>query len=223
MKWLWMMGMLVACLLVAANGFAGVIFTDDFSGDGSNWRNERGGWSVANGVYDASSPHNSPPTYTSANTGLLTDFILDVDINGVRDGGLWLRSSFTGSVVSGVLLVTGGYGGSYNGLYWHTLNSDQYSGPFSNQSYTGLLESNAQIRVVVKGDVYEAYVNGATSPLTTLTTSAFDSGYVGLYDFSAQTFDNVRISTIDQAPVPEPSTIILLGLGALGLLRFRKK
>jgi hypothetical protein len=55
--------------------------------------------------------------------------------------------------------------------------------------------------------------NGSSTPATTLTTSAFTSGGVGLYDFSAQTFDNFVLST-----VPEPSSLALISLGMAGSL-----
>lgn len=40
----------------------------------------------------------------------LTDFTVDVDVNSLDDGGIWLRSSYNSGSLSGVLLVTGGWG-----------------------------------------------------------------------------------------------------------------
>ncbi len=211
-------------LLVLAPSASAVVFFDDFSSGASKWNNERGSWQAVSGVYDAASPDNVPPTYSSAKTAeALTDFVLDVDVNAVRDGGLWLRSSYGPSGVNGVLLVTGGYGGSFNGLYWHILNNDSYSSGMNAAAYSGsLLGSNAHIQVVVSGNEYKAYVNGAANPLTTLTTDSFASGYVGLYDFSGQTFDNVRIE-YGASAVPEPATMALFGVGLAGLALRRRR
>lgn len=41
----------------------------------------------------------------------MTDFTVEVDVNNWNDGGVWRRSSFSGGLASGVLLVTGGNGG----------------------------------------------------------------------------------------------------------------
>jgi hypothetical protein len=51
------------------------------------------------------------------------------------------------------------------------------------------------VHVVVSGDTYAAFINGATNPITTLSTSAFPSGRVALYDFSGETFDNFVLQT----------------------------
>ena len=37
----------------------------------------------------------------------MTDFTVEVDVNNWNDGGVWRRSSFSGGLASGVLLVTG--------------------------------------------------------------------------------------------------------------------
>ena len=55
--------------------------------------------------------------------------------------------------------------------------------------------SNPHVHVEVSGNTYSAFINGATNPITTLTTSAFLSGQVGLYDFSGETFDNFAVQT----------------------------
>ncbi|MEW5896041.1 MAG: PEP-CTERM sorting domain-containing protein [Candidatus Omnitrophota bacterium] len=220
MKCRWFL-LFAALLLATAPSAHALVFFDDFSAGSSQWGNERGNWSAAGGVYNAGSPDNVPPTYSSAQTGLLTDFVMDVDVNNVRDGGLWLRSSYN-SGVSGVLLVTGGFGGTFNGFYWHILSNDSYSAGINYASYSGLLGSNAHIKVVVSGNDYKAYVNGSDTPVTTLTTSMFSSGYAGLYDFSVQTFDNVRIDD-GQSVVPEPMTVALLSAGMLGMGIVRRK
>ena len=46
-----------------------------------------------------------------------------------------------------------------------------------------------------------------------MTTNAFSTGRVGLYDFSGQSFDNVVITA-----VPEPGSLAMLGIGGIGVL-----
>jgi hypothetical protein len=209
----------LALVLVAATpARAQVIFSDNFkSGASPLWGNEIGNWTASGGVYFAQAPGNNPITYTSL-PFTLGDFSFDEDINHLQDGGIWLHST---DPSHGILLVTGGHQGAGTGLYWHIINGNETNPPALNE-VTGLFTpgvSNAHIHVVVIGDTYSAYVNGSTTPATTLTTSAFPSGRVALYDFSQQTVGNVVLS-----PVPEPSGLILTGLGAggLGLWRRRK-
>ncbi len=204
--------------LLGAAAQASTFFDDFNSGPSPLWNNQRGSWFGNAGTYDAQFPSNSPTTYSDLSYSL-GDFSVDVDVNKLQDGGIWLRSSFGGGSESGVLLVTGGFGGSGTGLYWHTVQSGSYSGAIN--SVGGLFISgfsNAHIRVTVSGDTYSAYVNGSLTPATTLTTSLFSTGHVGLYDFSNQTFDN-----FDLQAVPEPTTMAALGLGVLlGLRRKRE-
>jgi hypothetical protein len=178
---------------------AQVVFTDNFAAEASSlWGNERGDWSAAAGVYDARLPSNRPPTYSSL-PFILGDFSLEVDINQVADGGIWLRCDAQGS--SGVLLVTGGRGWGVGigdpeagrSLYWHVAIDGQYSDALNeaHHVFTDPGVENAHLRVEVSGDVYAAFLNGSTDAITTLTNSTFRSGRVGLYDFSVQTFDNV--------------------------------
>jgi hypothetical protein len=203
------------------NAEAALLFSDDFnSGAKSVWGNEAGSWYTNGGTYDALYPNNSPLTYSSV-TSLpsLIDFTLELNINDVRDGGVWLRSPGTGL---GVLLVTHG---ATNTLYWHLVDGTNDWTAYNRQGYAGLDGSDIALKVKVIGNTYEAFVDGASTPLTTLTTNAFTSGKVGLYDFSGQTFDNVSISDFNQTAVPEPATIVIFGIGGLAtaFLKRRKK
>jgi hypothetical protein len=209
-----------ACAFASSSAPATTLFFDDFnSGASSAWGNQRGNWRVTGGVYDATNPSNNPVTYSDVTTfPALTDFIVDVDVNAVDDGGIWLRSNFNGGSINGVLLVTGGGGGNNNGLYWHTVVNGGFSPILNNVIQPGLQGTNHHLRIMVTGNTYSAYLDGAGSPFTTLTIALFTSGAAGLYDFSptsgassplGQTFDNFRISA-----VPGPA----IGAGLPGLV-----
>ena len=172
------------------------IFADDFNAGASPlWSNERGDWSASDGVYNAANPTNNPPTRTLL-PFVLRDLSLDVDVNGVRDGGVWVH--YDPATENGVLLVTGGFSQQGDGLYWHIVRNGSYSGNLGH--VPGLFARGADIhlRIIVRGDRYMAFLNGACTAATTLVTDEFPTGRVGLYDyFSTQTFDNVLL---DAAP-----------------------
>lgn len=194
----WTLGMVVVLLLLCGVARAQVDFTDNFNAGASPlWGNQSGSWTATGGVYSAQLPSNNPTTYTSLPFAL-TDFAANVDIVNVKDGGLWLRSSIAGGVRNGVLLVTGGNLGAGTGLYWHVVTDGLFS-PNLNE-VSGLFTSGVSdphIRVEVTGDTYAAFVDASATPATTLTTANFTSGEFGLYDFSSQTFDNVRLITAE--------------------------
>lgn len=207
----------ISLLLINAASFelfAGVIFTDDFnSGPSPQWGNESGSWTAAGGVYSATTPANWPDA-RSVLPFVLSDFIVEFDINDIGDGGILLRGSSDGE--NGVLLITGGYGWGFNNmgpfsgnsLYWHQRVggvSAPPENPVNNLFTPGV--TDARLRVEVSGDTYSVFLSGNPNPITTLTTNFFSSGRVGLYDFSSQTFDNLVLSVPD--PVPEPSALLL--------------
>lgn len=223
------LGALGLALLSVAPASATVLFFDDFdAGASADWGNQRGDWRDTGGQYDATNPNNNPVTYSDVTTlPSLTDFTVDVDVNDLNDGGIWLRSSFNTGVINGVLLVTGGKGGSYGGLYWHIVQDNLFSGILNEFEYPNLQDSDSHLTVVVSGNTYAAFI-GVTL-VTSLTTPVFSSGAAGLYDFSptsgvsdprGQTFDNFQISA-DVVAVPEPSAMVVLGLGLAGLAMAR--
>jgi hypothetical protein len=221
---------LTACIaLVTAPAQAAVIFSDDFSTDGSNsppWGNQRGDWSASGGVYNAAFPDNSPITYSSVVGLNLTDFSMQVDANYVSDGGVWLRSGYNGGSINGVLLVLGGLGfgsGATGGdagqaLYWHVVTNGSFSSVLALSTSVFTPGENATIRVDVVGNRYDAYVDGVLK--STLIDNTFTQGEVGLYDFyTSLTFDNVVVST-----VPEPSSLVLFcSGGAVGLIALGRR
>jgi hypothetical protein len=90
---------------------AGIIFSDNFNNGASPlWGNQIGAWSATGGVYAATVPSNFPSAHSTLPFSL-TDFVVDVDVNHLQDGGIWLRSTEepgTNVGIKGILLVTGG-------------------------------------------------------------------------------------------------------------------
>lgn len=185
-----------------------LIFSDNFdAGASGSWSNTLGTWSATGGVYSATVNSSNPPTYSSLPFDL-TDFSVTVTVNALKDGGIWLRSS---SNANGIVLITGGHGGTGDGLYWHEIVGGNWSSPSVLNEVTGLFTSgvsNPVITITVIGNTYSAYVNGSATPATTLTSTLFTHGNVGLYDFSIQTFDNFSVTAI-----PEPANVAAVAAG----------
>lgn len=222
---------IVASAALSVPATAAVLFSDNFNaGASAAWGNEAGSWRSVGGSYDASVPDNNPITYTSVTTlPGLTDFRVQVDVNAVDDGGIWLRSSFNAGNISGVLLVTGGNNGNADTLYWHTVVNGAFSAPQATAFLPGLQGSDISLTIDVIGDDYTAFVDGNPVAATTLSTNLFTSGASGLYDFSpisgaaaprGQTFDNFSISTFE---IAEPLTGALLAVGFAGLIGTRRR
>ncbi len=197
--------------------FATTIFTDNFdSGASPLWGNEQGGWNDSGGVYRSTSgsfAYSSLPT-------ILSDFTVELNINNVWDGGIFLRSEYNGGLFNGISLITGGQGGGGRGVYWHEWINGVHT-PILNHSGTLFSSgSNIDLRIDVQGNTYSAFVNGVLA--TTLTSSLFSSGQVALFNNKLrQSFDNIVISS-SVLSVPEPSTILLLVLGLASLFLIKK-
>jgi hypothetical protein len=217
---------LAAAMIIVSqfNAHAGMIFSDDFSTN-KLWGNQSGQWTANSGVYYAKTPSNNPPTYSSAPTSTLTNFTVEFDVNNASDGGIWLRSSYADSKGTGLLMVIGGYGGNYDGFYFHKMVDGVGSNAFGHVYVSGFQGSNEHFKIEVIKNTYSIYLKGNTTPITTITDSTFTSGLVAFYGFSPRmtsTFDNVAIS-VPAAPVPIPSAFYLFAPGLLGLIGFKRK
>lgn len=204
------MRILLALLLTASCPLAAsVIYTDNFdSGAQLTWDSVRGDWTAGGGVYYATAPGNNPVTAALLPYDL-TDFTATVDISGIGDGGLWLRSN--AAATAGVVLVMHSHD-----IYWHII-SDPSSGPWTVYNPAAHSDSAMTMTVTAIGSVLSAYIDGSATPVTTLDLSVsgipgydFSSGRFGFYSNSGISFDNLEIEAAD---VPEPASLALAGAG----------
>jgi hypothetical protein len=208
---------LAGLLAGSAQGYWNFIFTDNFDGGASLlWGNESGDWLASGGVYYAQAPSNNPHIHNFLPFNL-RDFAIDVDIRGVNDGGIWLRSDDAGH---GVLLAINA---PWNkGLYWHNMRGFGHGDAEPRYSVVNDLFNvgdSIHLRIEVVGNTYSAFLNGSATPATMFVNYDHYSGHMGLYSRSGQTFDNFVLTTLT---IPEPATLALLGLGSLILVRWRR-
>jgi hypothetical protein len=199
---------------------AQVDFFDDFnSGASPLWGNEAGSWLAAGGVYTNDLGGYLDPAPYSGLPFILHDFVVDLDINDVNDGGVWLRSQHTPTMNFGVLLVTGGRGGVAAGqgrsLYWHIYDGGPDTAVILNEVpnlFVGGV-SDVRLRVEVVGNTYSAFLNSAATPISSIATDLFPSGRFALYNnyLSDQSFDNVSL-------VPEPSAVAIASIGLCSVI-----
>jgi hypothetical protein len=203
---------------------ASIVYTDNFdSGAQLPWGNQRGDWTVADGVYHAGSP-NSHPVTASLLPYDVTDFIAEVDITGLGDGGLWARTD--SAATFGVMLIL-----HSDNIYWHVI-TDPVNGPWDFYNVVGRSGSNVHVTLTGVGNILSAYLDNAPTPITTLDLSTisrpgydYSSGRFGLYSNSSVTFDNVSLTDVNGSGVPEPvcSLLIAGGLAALCALGRRRR
>ena len=200
---------------------ATVIFSDNFqSGPSSSWGNQLGNWIAQDGKYYASATGSSFPLWPLPQTLLpfeVTDFTVDIKIWDFKNGGVMLRAQDSQNAI---LLVLGGLGGVGDYMYWHILQDGNVGSGLNPSSSIGAIgQYDPSLHIVVEGDTYKVYLDGSTNPATTLTTSAFSSGKVGLFDNASPetSFSDIVIT------VPEPSALSLLAIGLGGLAMMRRR
>jgi hypothetical protein len=180
--------------LAASSASAQLLFFDDFSdGPAPEWGNEFGNWVAPAGEYYANNPGNIPATYTLL-PYVVGDMDLIFDVREVQDGGVWLHCDATRD--NGVLLVMGGDSNTYPGFYWHVITGGAYSIPLGRSGPVLTLGSNYSMRVRVRGDTFEVFLDGNPAAATTLVTNVFPTGRAGFYDNTSgqMRFDNVLLS-----------------------------
>ncbi len=157
------------------------------------WYSVRGDWTYSGGLYYASQPGNIPPTAAMLPFEL-GDCDVYVDLSRIRDGGVWLHANT--DATNGILLVTGGYTGTYPGFYWHVVTNGSYGPAFGFSGNVLTLGTDVSFHVRIRGPVYEVFLDGNPNPVTSMNDSNFASGRVGLYDFAPypeESFDRVTI------------------------------
>lgn len=194
------LGAVFVVFVGVSSASAQVVFTDDFeTGASPTWRNEVGAWEATGGSYSASAPSNFPNARSSL-PFVLKDCAIEVRVIDLSDGGIWVRSQpapGTPIGAKGVLLVTKG-----TGLYWHVVADGTSYGaalaPVSGLFTPGV--SDPVIRIVATGDHFEAFVDDAKTPATSIETGLFPIGCAALYDFSGQRFDDVVLEGLVHCP-----------------------
>jgi len=175
------------------------LFFDLFSPDRSDlWQIINGTWTNTKGLFKTTEPGGYALLPFE-----LTNYVLEADINKITDGGIWVRavdSSGGPASLIGVLLVTGGLGGTGEGLYWHVDEGDGFGEVLELNNDLALNGTNARIRIEADGNTFRAFVDNNPIPATTLVLtpdqfSMFPGGRVGFYDNSTmQSFDGLFIS-----------------------------
>jgi hypothetical protein len=241
----WVRGLLGAAVLVGAlvcavPTWAGAVsFSDNFTPSPSPlWGNNTGNWTASSGDYFAQVPNNNPGAVTLLPFDL-TDYTLTTTVNAVGDGGIVVRENTAGT--ESITLVLGGLGygqgvrccDAGTAIYWGD-NSNSLQGEVTGVFTPG---NTYTITVTAVGDTFSAYIDGSSTPVTTLTDSiAGPDGIVGLYDDQPNTttgsgfgpgtsFSNFSLQGTALNTVPEPSGAVLFssGLAGLALMWYRTR
>jgi len=166
---------------------------------------------------------SGPSTAGSATTGLVTNNITVEAISVGGYGGL-------GAQADAIALATGGhhYSGIATGEIVQTI-TDAITTVVNEYSTVGIDfgEVPAGVSAVAAPVNYSGDYDRSTTQTFDFSVT-FTGMAEGTYDFDVYaTVDGARVATesdhITVAPVPEPSTILLMGIGLLGLIGYRKK
>ena|GEM_PF-5852176 len=238
MKQLIFLMVLVSMLFTGGHAQASVIFDDFNDGivDTNIWDNvgnfREGDFGSETGVLKASTWQSNPYFYTK---DTFKDFILQYDVNFYTHGMHSDWNGFDFRVDGNNINETNRYNVS---LYPQCFGSAYHRirfGKYVNGTWTQLavdygtfpsVQTWMTVKLAAEGDHYQFSLFERDNPLNIIgsfdvyDSSHLSGGTIGLWNYRATEsyFDNFSASV-----VPEPSSMLLLGTGLLGLLGFRKK
>lgn len=218
---------LIAVLMLTANANAGVIFDDFNDGNTDGWlfpynsamSQGPGDWSVENGVL-------VQHVFGDANSGLvdnllISDQTIEVQTSSAGYAGvvLWYQQ-VNNTLANYISFVINPYS---SGLSLGVIKDGQATKldyqyrTWPSQWYDLRVDANSstgELNVFVDDAFVFSYQ--ADTPYRTGLSGVYSGNYYGY-------FDNFRLTSNDIQPIPEPSTILLLGFGLLGAGRYRRR
>ena len=203
-------------LVTAASSQAAIVYTEDFDAanqvSGQNvvgWNPEVFTGAIASDTgIQAQLPTTSGTNYAFFNTG--------VSSSNLREAAMNTDTGFA-NVAGTIYTLT------------YDLIQDDYTGDFLAQLYVGDPQAggvllNSFVATLPTGD---GVANAANNSHQFIGTSDVGNIYIRFYaqdaDPSAGGFEQARLDTVTlDAVIPEPSSLALLGMGALAMLRRRR-
>lgn len=246
-RFAWLGAWMLLPFLLAAPSHAAVIFSDNFNdGDTVGWTfigNDAGEWgntgtqlNSSTGVNDTHDASLGIAYITGVTTPNHFRLSADVSVIGATgQGNDWGHVGFAWGFDGATYSFPGGDVVNHY-LRTHSDHVTTLSRPTPIETTTGVgnvtngITYNMQIEVDYVNQIMNIWFNG--NPVGTLSGVAFTNsveysgGNIGLVNWGEEvTYDNVVLEDLSVAGVPEPSSLTLLGMGAVSLVGYgwRKK
>ncbi|MEI8195199.1 MAG: PEP-CTERM sorting domain-containing protein [Phycisphaerae bacterium] len=193
-------------------------FSDDFNQESDGqadpaWTNlHNSTWTVQSGQLVCGNPTNNPAAPATATITNLAagDFVMDYDVTS-GDGGMFFRAQPYDSYYIFVLRPGDAYFQIHDANAWNGQYGTVAVGDTSGPRHVHLEGVGFTFTATISQPGQPDVVTSFTDP-----NALYDKGGFGFYSNSAGlSFDNVNTS-------PEPASLALLGLGALGLVARRR-